>query len=619
MIFDTHFWIFTIFWALISASIACALTWPGKFALPLEPIQPATKRTATTTFVIALLALRCLMYYGMPVFQGSFFGYWEVLSVTIAVGVTVALTLGKPIPGAKGYVALTALALIATPALMLFFSSNWGQTNSARFADLPNIKIAAPDATMPPTDPSHMVLVPRSVAIFEGSKKLQGEISSRYKIDKESYTMQSVAGHRYWIAPLTLINTGDTLNLTNPESPGYVVVDAESTKAEAELKLGYRIKLFNDQQWQLLVQRQVYQQGYTDRTLGRAFSEVDDQWQPYWTFGYFKKPFGGMAGLSLDKIIMVNVSSEEPEVTVASPKDKPDWLDRVLDEDIVRQYAIDWGMYGRGHSENYWSIFFNWNKEGTLQPADVELNYTSNEENVWIVPMTSTTGSHAVQGVLVFETNKNQAIYYPGLNDFYIGDSVRRTMANANDNIMHYSVENPQLFSINGELTWVGIYVSPQENGMSFAGIGLLHAHNQNSADVIVSNNKTTVLSQYANQLAMRRKSGQLVSKTADVSKQLRARVGRIAPLPSTSLTNSAPTYLFAIDGESRTFRIGRDTYSRIPLVKEGDEIEFNFFDTSEEEESVISFQCIKCAGMELSKPAEGLKEPTHPEEKPSE
>lgn len=605
MILDHHFWIFSIFWGLIGAGLTLALTWSG------ESLE-AMRRRAIVAFALNLLAIRILLYYFMPTFQGSFFGYFEVLLVVMGVSTAISLSIGKLQKRASAYLFLAYLGLFGLPTFMWVWTANWGHANTRNFAALPNIKTVSTEETMPPTDPTHMVMVNKSIAIFQGAKKLQGDISSRYKIDEDSYTLQTIAGHRYWVAPLTFINLGDTTNLSNPESPGYVAVDAENPDAEPQLKLGYHIKLFNDQAWGLMVKRYAYQHGFSDLTLGKPFFEVDNEWQPYWTFAYLKKPFAGMNGFVLDKIVMVNVAQEEPEVSVVNPKDKPAWLDRVLDADLISTYATDWGMYGRDHSDDYWSIFFNWNKEGTLQPADVELNYTTDEDNVWVVPMTATTGAHAVQGVLLFESNRNEAKWYPGLNNFYIGESVKSTMESVAENVMRYRVESVQLYSIYGELTWVGIYVAPQGSGKSFAGIGILHAHSQNPADVIFSKQKSTALSRYATQLANRKLTGQLVDRNAAPSKFITATIGRIGLLPGAETA----TYLFTIAGDKNTYRVTRDTFSRIPLIREGDVVKFSYMETSEDEEAVGSFQCVKCTGMEeaaeaaqvISAPAEKAK-----------
>lgn len=591
MIFDTHFILFALFWAIVGTGLTTYLTWSS------DSNHASVKRYAAITCLLIFLAVRSVLYYWMPVFQGSFFGYFEVLVVTLGISCGMAIWRGNLIPRAHFYMIGAAGMVLVVPVFMWLTTANWGHGNSKRFADLANIRVAQPGEKMPPTDPSHMVLVTKQIAIFKGAQKLQGDIASRYTIDQDSYTLQSVQNHRYWIAPLTLINLGDTLNATNPESPGYVVVDAENPDAEANLKQGYHIKLFRDQFWGLLVNRFVYQHGYTDGELTKPFFEVDDEWQPYWTFGYIKKPFAGMNGQVLDHIVTVNVANEEPDLQVVQPKDRPQWLDRALEAAMVATYAEDWGMYGRGHSNDYWSIHFGWNREGTYQPAEVELNYTTNEHNVYLVPMTATTGAHAVQGVLVFETNRNEAVYYPGLNDFNIGESVRQTMYKVKDNMVGYEVESVQLYSIYGELTWVGIYTAPQANGgRSFAGIGILHAHSQNPADVIFSTSKNTALSKYKNQLATKRNKGEIVSRSADKTTEVTATIGRINHLQAVDPL----AYMFVVPGDAHVYRVTPDTFLRIPLVKEGDLVKFSYLDTSETEVAVSTFDCVKCPGMEL-------------------
>src|SRR6185369_9666291 len=116
-------------------------------------------------------------------------------------------------------------------------------------------------------------------------------LGSTYEINKDSYTLQSVKGHRYWIAPLTFHNFFDEINMGSPVSPGYVVVDAEDPDAEPEIKQGYKIRLFTDQIWGLSLTRFLYQYGYTDGILDDPTLEVDDDWTPYWVVTYIRRPF----------------------------------------------------------------------------------------------------------------------------------------------------------------------------------------------------------------------------------------------------------------------------------------------------------------------------------------
>jgi len=621
MFFSTEFWPFAILWAVIAAVVSgyVALTRATKkdershyrrddrprgffrtyFSIP-EYGTPKQRLLAAafTTLPISLFAVRFLMYYVQPSFQGSFFGYWSVLFFALTPAVVLAAIFGgfskKSLTIGGSFIA----ALLLVPTVQYTFNA-WGATNAARHADLPKIRIAGPDETIPPTDPNRMVLVNKSIAQFKGQTALATEtgVASRYGIDKDTYVLQYVNGHRYWIAPLRPVNSGD--NFWTPltggvaTSPGYVVVDAENPGKDAWLKTGFEISLFTTEAWAMNLERWVYQKGYNDGLLEEPIFEVDDNWQPHYTISYVHKAFGGMTGRTLEKVIAIDVAKKVPVLNEYPLADKPKWIDRVVADDLVLEWATDWGMYGGEYArQNFWSVAFGFNKTGTMEPADLELAYTKDDHNVWVVPMTSTAeGDHTVVGVLVFETGKNEGTFYPGIKGFNEPESVDETMINARDNIKHYPVESVQLYNINGELTWVAIYASPQSIGKSFGGVGMLHAHSQDAADVIYANDKATALRLYATQLATKGKGDDNVSQFAKQSQEITGKIVRIAQLPSAQLGGS-PTYMFIIEGQSHTFLITRDAYLRIPLVKEGDEVTFTYIDTGGEETAVNSFRC---------------------------
>ncbi len=604
MIFSTEFWPFALLWAFIAAGVA------GVVALTSEDASPRRSTAAAlVTLPISLFAVRFLLYYIQPSFQGSFFGYWPVLFCALVPAFAVGTLFAKGSARSLGFSALFALILLGVPTLQYTFNA-WGPGNAARHADLPKIRVAQPDEKMPPTDPDRMVLVTKSIAIFKGQTALSTEsgIASRYGVDKDTYTLQYVDNHRYWIAPLKPINSGDTfwtpLFGGRATSPGYVVVDAENPGKDAWLKTGFEISLFTTESWSMDLLRYAYQHGYSDGLLEEPIFEVDDSWQPYYTISYVKRAFGGMTGRTLEKVIAINVSKKEPVITEYPVTDHPKWIDRTVADDLVKEWAKDWGMYGGAYArEHFWSVAFGINQSGTMKPADLELAYTKDSHNVWVVPMTSTNdGDHTVIGTLVFETGKNEGTYYPGIKGFNEPASVVETMVNARDNIKHYPVESVQLYNIYGELTWVAIYASPQSIGKSFGGIGILHAHSQDAADVIYATDKATALRLYATQLARKGANGESISQTSRQSKSITGKIIRIAQLPSTQL-GGAPTYMFIIEGEPHTFLVTRDTYMRIPLVKEGDEVTFKYLDTGGEETAVNEFDCKALSGAKVPVP----------------
>lgn len=613
MIFSTLYWPIALLWALIAAGIAGALAFTGGTREVGHRGKSVTGGNSAfaagiVTFFVSLLLVRIVMYYVQPSFQGSFGGYWPLLFVTVLP----ASVIGTLFSGGKGKAILGSVVMVATlfvvPIVQYGYNA-WGPTNAARHADLPKIEIAGPDELIPPTDPDRMVKVTRSIAIFKGQTALSTEtgIASRYGINQDTYTLQYVNGHRYWLAPLTPLNSGDTfwtpLFGGQATSPGYVVVDAENPNKDAWIVKSFKgadgkdnpisISVFLDQPWAMSLLRHVYTHGYNDGLLEEPIFEVDDNWRPFYTISYVKRAFGGMTGRTLDKVIVVDVSKANPDVKEYALDAKPTWIDRVVSDELVTEWANDWGMYGGEYARaNFWSVAFGINKTGTMQIADAELNYTKDHHNVWVVPMTSTSdGDHTVIGVLVFETGENKGKFYPGIKGFNEPESVDETMVNARDNIKHYPVESVQLYNIYGELTWVAIYAAPQSIGQSFGGIGILQAHSQDAADVLYAQDMPTALRQYATHLARKGQGSGSISQVANQSKEITARIKRIAEMPSTSLGGS-PTYQFVIEGDSHTFVVSKDTYLRIGLVEKGDEVSFTYLETNSPETAVNAFKC---------------------------
>lgn len=488
---------------------------------------------------------------------------------------------------------IVAVLLLVPIGQYMLFASFPG--NAQKFVKLPNIKLAKPGDQIPPTDPNHLVLVTKSIAQFKGQNAL-GDIASRFHIDIDSYTMQSVNGHRYWIAPLVVFNFLDTLNVGAPTAPGYVVVDAEDPEAEAELRRGYSINVWPDQIWGLNLQRLLYLKGYNNGSLAVPKFEVDDKWNPYWVVSFVKAPFGGgTSGEALSKVILVKLGATN-EITEYDPSDAKQradhaWVDRAMPSTVVFQYLTDWGWFGSDYARKmYWRNWSGMDKTDTIAPTEVELSYTTGEENVYVVPMASTNqNNNGVSGVVVYETNRNEATYYPELRNFNVPESVKSTFASAPANAVNkYDVEHVQLVSIDGHLTWVAIYAAPQaENGKGFGGIGLLHAHSQSQADVVYATDKATALQLYESQIANGNRNGGNIAQTS-TRKELTGTIAAFAPLPSNS-----PTYVFKIlEDPSHTFVVTRKVYGDIPFVEKGDKVTFSYVETKNKDVSVSSFSC---------------------------
>jgi hypothetical protein len=603
--------------ALISAGLTFAL---GMTASPdsdnygrrgkkaTSPTSVATT-AAIIAFVIDLLIQRIDLYYFQPALTGAFFGYWTPVFLAVVPAVIIGCIASRS-GKAFGISALLALLVIGWPTVQ-WMSYAVGPENAKNFAGLANVRIAAANETIPPTDEQHLVQVSPDMAALKAKTVLssKGNYSTRYAIG--NLTLQAIKGHRYYAAPLVPVNNNDTfwtpLFGGRAESPGYVLVDAEDKEAQPILHDEFHMNLFEDGAFGMNLERFVYQAGYNQGSLDNATFEVDDNFYPHWTITYVTPAFGNITGNKISKVLVVDVATADPTVTAHDQGDPAiKWVDRVVSSDVVRAYAHDWGVYGQAYSHSSFGAWFQiWtgiSKQDTMVPADGDeglmLSYTKDEKSIWVVPMTSQNSTdHGVIGVLVFETDRNKATYYPGLRGFNHGGSVSQTMSGAPQNQMtKYNVENLELYNIYGHLTWVAIYTKSQTLGSTFGAIGFMDARSQEVSDVAYGQDLQSALADYANKLAQG--SNGMVASQANQTVTFEGKIWRIAPMGA--------NWRFQLVGDaSHYFDVSAQTYPGTPLLRDGDQVKGSYLDMHQALSAVRA--------LELVGPGAGQKLVTEP------
>ncbi len=450
MLFDAHYWPMALLFAAISAAFAF---WLGTTVQPdndnyrrTKAVNPTSRGTkaAIIAFFAALIIERIVLYYGQPAFTGSFFGYFTPLLFAVVPAAIVGMICGGVNKKSVLTVVGASVLLIGWPTIQ-WMSNAVGPDNAKNYAGLANVHIADARETIPPTDEQHLVQVTPDMAALKAKTALssKGNYSTRYAIG--NLTLQAIKGHRYYAAPLVPTNSNDTfwtpLFGGRAESPGYVLVDAEDKEAQPILHDEFHMTLFEEGNFSMSLERFVYQAGYNQGQLDNATFEVDDNLYPHWTITYVTPAFGNITGSKISKVLVVDVATAEPTVTAHDQGDPSiKWVDRVVSNDLVREYAKDWGIYGRKDPSwgfgDWFKLALGINKQDTMVPADGDegtmLSYTKDEHSIWVVPMTSQSSTdHGVIGVLVFETDQNKATFYPGLRGFNHGGSVSQTMAGA--------------------------------------------------------------------------------------------------------------------------------------------------------------------------------------------
>lgn len=468
---------------------------------------------------------------------------------------------GAVAAGIFGLILIGVLGIAATFLITVF--TTWFDVNAKALAAIPNVKMTN-SKVLPPTDANHIVLVSQSVASYKGQQVLGStgqNLGSAYNLDPSSYTLQSINHHLYYVAPLSYNNL--FVNLSSPQTPGFVVVDAENPQAVPQLytdqyKSGSSIAYLPGALLNQDLLRHVYLSGFTYGRLLDPTLELDDSFHPYWTISLMQ-PIRGYVGDTLSQVLIVDAHTGA--IKVYSPQQVPAWVDRVMPADTVTQYLQWWGLY---HA----APWFNPSGLGQQTPAsNPQLLYNNVDQPVWLIPMTSASANdNSSTGVFLFNTHKNEADFYP-LQGLGIGDNVQSTFSSTRANIRNYNVASVQLYQIYNTPTWVAIYVQNTGSGDIFEAVGLVDARNLNGSNVQFETTLSQAMQDYQQWLTQTASTGN--SSSAGTQLTVTGKVSRISSVQQGGST----VYYIQVAGQGMIFTANISLSPKLPLVQPGDTI----------------------------------------------
>ncbi len=497
---------------------------------------------------------------------------------------------GGSVSAAAAGGAAIALALLIGIVLngIIVVSTTWFDPNAKALAAIPNIEMVSSSTPLPPTNVNHIVLVTQDVASYLGQQALASggqNLGSLYHTVNTEYTLQSVRGHLYWIAPLVYNNIW--ANLGQWQSPGYVVVDAEDPNALPQLRTGYHMRYLPDALLNQDLLRHVYLSGYVNGDLADPTLEVDDNWRPYFTVSLMQ-PTRGFTGEVVSRVLVVDTQTG----AIASyPLSKvPTWVDRVIPADAVNQYLTWWGLYAH-------ASWFNPSGQNQQSPATStpELVYNQVDQPVWLEPMTSSAASdNSSTGVVLFDTRDMTGRFYP-LTGLGVTDNVTSAFKSNPANIRNYDVGNVELYQIYGEPTWVATFTQANSYGASFQAVGIVDAKHLNGANVIMASSKAAALTAYAQWLADHNVTG---AGPASSGNQVTL-TGKLARI-SAATQSGATVYYMTLDGQTKIFQAGLTLSPELPLAQPGDTVSVTYLDTGQ---SVVTLSAFSDQNIPLGGP----------------
>ncbi|GAC1371060.1 MAG: hypothetical protein NVS2B12_21390 [Ktedonobacteraceae bacterium] len=463
--------------------------------------------------------------------------------------------------GIFGLIVVGVLGIVASILISIF--TTWFDGNAKALAAIPHVTVES-SPNLPPTDANNIVLVSKSIASYKGQQILGStgqNLGSAYNLAPDSYVLQSINHHLYYVAQLSYNNL--FVNLSNPATPGFVMVDAEDPQqppqlhTEAQSTIAYLPGALLNQD----LLRHVYLSGYTYGHLVDPTLELDDSLHPYWTISLMQ-PTRGYTGNALAEVLIVDAHTGA--IKQYRPQDVPSWVDRVFPSQTVTQYLQWWGLY---HA----APWFNPSGLGQQSPAtDPELLYNNVDQPVWLIPMTSSSSNdNSSTGVFLFDTHKNEAHFYPKAAGLGIGDNVTKTFQSTRANIRNYNVATVQLYQIYNTPTWVAIYAQQTASGDIFQAIGMVNARELNGNNVQFDSDLPSALRDYQQWLTLQGTGGNNGGTVSNVPLTVTGKVQRISVVQQGTNT----IYYLQIAGQPVIFTANLSLSPKLPLVQTNDTV----------------------------------------------
>ncbi len=438
---------------------------------------------------------------------------------------------------------------------------------------------------IPPVDEAHMRVVSKEQAQYLADKVL-GEseevLGSRYQVGEVNVC--NVNGEIVWVAPLEFRGFWKWNRFKT--TPGYVLVSAEDNNRKPVLVDTLQMRYLPSAFWGDNLLRHVYTHGYQGYKLREVSFELDDNYKPYFTISA-TAPTIGFSGEKTQGVIVVD--PQTGKIDWYEMGKVPEWVDRVVPEELAESYFTDWGLYVNG----FWNTIFA--EEGIIVPTsyaygpDVWFVPDRNGKNYWYTGMTSSSSSdQALVGVMMMDTRTGKAKYYriSGANEEAVIDAVTQSLG---ADAQRWQPTQPIPYQIYGELSFVVPVVGIDKPILQ--KVAIVRASN---LSVALGDDKRSALRQYRRILSS---SGNVVAPTSQREvKEIKGRIVR----KGWELQDETMIFYFLLDkSPDKLFAVTSSTSAEVVVAQVGDQVVMTFMDTDEEVVPVSSFDLL---GVDLKK-----------------
>jgi hypothetical protein len=417
-----------------------------------------------------------------------------------------------------------------------------------------------------PLDPTHLRLVPDSVAIYLAKTALAEDgntLGSQFPLSQEYTTLQKINGDYFYLIPLDY--KGYRVWTRTNGVPGYIKTSATDPSAKPMLITHKKMKYTPNACFEDNLERKLYAK-YHDKVLMDYSFEEDDNGNVFWVITVCK-PTIVYWGLVTEGIIIFDPETGIDEF-VDNKKLEADstyaWVDRMMPTEILTTYIDDWGSYKDG----WWNAF--WTHLNILEGESPTMNYSSEGRCTFVVPITSNNNDdQAMTGLMYCDARTGVFTYYTTSGGCTEEDVINAV--NAEVSFKKWHASNQIIYeNVYGQLAAL---VPVLGGNGTYQSLAIVKTDNRKVAigktpqDALVEFQKLTM-----------NIGSQISTENAKNIFEYRGKVTRIG----WETTSTGKQYYLYFGDFVHSFMVTSGVQSELALTKEGDLVEIKYIDSKQ-------------------------------------
>jgi len=517
----------------------------------------------TKNIIIGLFTIIAI-YLWMPTFAYDFIGLPILLFIAIAASVFIHEYNGRQekhlIYLGGAFVSYIIILLIFT--LPMFHSSRYQKL----LEDKHQVVTKVFQEDMSPININEVRLVDKQLARKVGEKVLGEDIALGSVAELGNFTIQSIKGKLYWVAPL--VHSGFFKWLNADSTPGYVIVSA-TNEDDVKLVLNHEIKYQPNAFFSTNLERHVWLNGYMTQGMTDYSFELDDEYNPHWVITKYNKEIGVLGSNAVGSII---VDPKTGDIQEYSIKNTPKWVDRIQPEEFINTQLEDYGIYKKGWLN---AVFAH---EGIITTThEMSLVFGKDGQAYWYTGMKSVGKEGSTIGFMLVNTRNKETTFYK-----ISGATEDKAKLSAEGIVQEkgYTATAPILYNILDIPTY--ILTLKDKEGL-VKNIAMVSVKNYGTVGIGIS--IKSALRNYKSKLLSKGNNVKL-SDTA-TTKSLKGLVSRI----NRDIKSGNTFYYLTIDKNKKVFILDSSLSEKIILTQKGDKVSIKYEDTKDTYVNINEFK----------------------------